>query len=128
MYFQISLFMSLFLGYHSFLIPPQFLPTVTRLETIITSRAISSSFITNLRNEFSIEKIFTEITEFNYHSINLTFISLFITYMYGQYKYMEGSKIKKIEKFDKYRKINRITREILFIILFIFTKDVQNAI
>ena len=51
--------------------------------------------------------------------------------MYGQYKFSQGTETCQIDKFrkiDKFEKVDRITKEIVFILLFIFTKDLQNAI
>ena len=107
--------------------PPQMIPIISKLEGIITSKAISTSFLMNLRNEITVERIFTEVTEFNYHSNSYLYASILITYLYGQYKFMKGSQIQKLKKIEKYERIDRFTREILFIVLFIFTKDVQRA-
>jgi len=105
---------------------------ITNLEGIITSKAITASIVSNLRVEFTIDKFILQLSQFNYHSTDYFYISIFITYLYGQYKYFKGSESCQIEeklgKFDKYKKINRITREIIFILFVIFTKDLQNAI
>jgi len=126
------LFLSLISVGNAFLLPPQILPILSKLEGIITSKAISTSFLMNLRNEITVERIFTEVTEFDYHSKSYFYMSIFLTYIYGQYKYMKGSqtnemKIQKLKKIEKYERIDRLTREIIFIILFIFTKDVQRV-
>jgi len=117
-----------------FVQPPHFVtPTViTNLEGILTSKAIASSVISNLRSEVTFERLLLQVTQFNYHSIDYFYISIFITYLYGQYKFLKGSEScqidAKLEKFDKYQKVSRITREILFILFILFSKDVQNAI
>jgi hypothetical protein len=120
-----------------FVQPPHFAtPTViTNLEGILTSKAIASSIISNLRSEVTFERLLLQVTQFNYHSIDYFYISIFITYLYGQYKFLKGSescqidtKLEKLEKFDKYQKVSRITREVLFILFILFSKDVQNAI
>ena len=105
---------------------------ITNLEGIITTKAITSSILSNLRVEFTVDKFILQLSQFNYHSTDYFYISIFITYLYGQYKYFKGSESCQIDakwgKFDKYQKINRITREIIFILFVIFTKDIQNAI
>jgi len=117
-----------------FVQPPHFTtPTIiTNLEGILTSKAIASSVISNLRSEVTFERLLLQVTQFNYHSIDYFYISIFITYLYGQYKFLKGSEScqidTKLEKFDKYQKVSRITREILFILFILFSKDVQNAI
>ena len=105
---------------------------ITNLEGILTTKAITTSIISNLRLELTLDKILLQLTQFNYHSTDYFYISIFITYLYGQYKFFKGSEScqidMKLEKFDKYKKVYRITREILFILFIIFSKDVQNAI
>jgi hypothetical protein len=74
--------------------------------------------------------MFSEIADFNYHhNINYVYISIFLTYLYGEYKYMKGVKInnKKFKKIEKYDKIYRSTKEIICIFIFIFTKDIQHV-
>ena len=105
---------------------------ITNLEGILTTKAITTSILSHLRLELTADKFVLQLTQFNYHSTDYFYISIFITYLYGQYRYFKGSENCQIDerlgKFDKYQKINRITREVLFILFVIFTKDVQNAI
>lgn len=113
---------------------PVILPNIviSNLEGIVTAKAITSSLLTNLRLELTLDKFLLQLTQFNYHSTDYFYISVFITYLYGQYKFFKGSESCQIDtklgKFDKYQKVSRITKEIIFIIFVIFTKDVQNAI
>ena len=130
--FQIIVFISLFATVNAFLqIPPQMIPVISKLENIVTTKAIGISFFTNLRSEINIDRVFKEIVDMHYTTYSYLYLSMFLTYAYGYYKFTQGSqscqleKFKKIEKFDK---VNRLTKELIFIILFIFTKDVQNAI
>ena len=115
-----------FIVYSNALLPP-ITPIISKLEGILASKAIATSIFSNIRSEFTVEKIFFEISNINFHSFNYFYVSFFITYLYGQYKYNEGLNINKFEKFDQYIKIKKIVSEILFLIMFIFTKDVQNV-
>lgn len=105
---------------------------ITNLETIMTTKAVTSSIITNMRMELTLDRILLQLSQMNYHSNNYFYISILITYLYGQYKYFEGSDNcnieTKLEKFDKYKNASRTTNEILFILFIIFSKDVPNAI
>lgn len=113
---------------------PMILPNVviSNLEGIVTAKAISHSLLTNLRLELTLDKFLLQLTQFDYHSTDYFYISVFVTYLYGQYKFFKGSESCQIDtklgKLYKYQKVSRITREIIFIIFVIFTKDVQNAI
>lgn len=131
--YQLFLVFSLFLSCNAFILNPlpQLMPILTDLEGIITSKAISTSFITNLRNEFTLERVFIPITELNNNTSSYLIFSFIFTYIYGHYKFTKGTETCRIDKFkriDKFEKIDRITKDVLFIILFVFTKDIQNAI
>jgi len=107
------------------------IPIIIKLESIITSRAIATSFYTNLRNEITFDKLITEITNFHYNNhTNYVYISIFLTYLYGEYKYLKGTNKnnEKFKKIDNYEKIYRNTKEILYVFIFIFTKDVQHVL
>jgi hypothetical protein len=108
----------------------ELIPVVSKLESIVTTKAITSSFYTNLRNEFTLDKIITMVTGFNYHNhANYAYLSIFLTVLYGEYKYMKGANTinEKFKKIDKYDKVYKNVREILYIFIFIFTKDIQHA-
>jgi len=130
-------------SYHSFIhsstqiisMPPLFiLPTIpsivySEVERIISLKAIITSIMKNLKTEITVDRLVLEIV--NYHSDpnTLFYISIILSYLYGQYKYMEGSQssIDKYNKIEYYAKIEKITREICVILLFIFTKDIQRV-
>lgn len=123
--FQIILFITFILSSNALL--PQFSPIISKLEGIIASKAITTSIFSNIRTEFTVERIFFEISNINLHSFSYLYLSFLITYLYGQYKFNQGINVNKLEKIDEYVKINRIAREFLFIIMFILTKDVQHV-
>lgn len=105
------------------------IPILSKLESIITAKAFTTSVYSNLRNEFTVDKLFVEIYNFNFDNVsNYSYASLIMIYLYGEYKYMKGSKSKeKLQKIDKYDKMYRNFKEIIYIFLFIFTKDVQHV-
>ena len=133
MYSQFFLLLC-FVVSNAFLVPPILIPTISNLESILTSKAISTSVQMNLRSEVTMDRLFSLISEFDYHSTNYIYISIFLTYLYGEYKFLRGSqiskfdKLEKLKKIDKYDKIYRISRDIMFIIIFTFTKDIQRVI
>lgn len=98
-------------------------PVLTNLERIVATRAIGTSVLTHLYNEFTIEKTMFEIA--NIHSPNLWVLSAAAILVYGQYKFNEGTKLNDIEVYNKYSKF---IRELLVILFLILTRDVQNAI
>ena len=104
-----------------------FLPgsLMTNLERMVATRAIGSSFLSNLSTEISVEHVAIEIM--NARSNNAWIVSIFFIYLYGMYQYSEGAK-SKLDKIEIYGKYSSLIRELLFVFFLVFTRDVQNAI
>jgi hypothetical protein len=104
---------------------------ITDLESIITSKSISTSFLQNLRNELTIEEVFVQISDLLYNPSNYIIYTFLLTYLYGQYKFLKGSqsssKLYKFKKIGRFNKIDKIIKEIIFILFLVFTKDIQSA-
>lgn len=108
-----------------------FKSSTTDLESIITLKTITSSIITNIRNEITLDNIFLEIVNSTHHDLNYILVSILSTILYGQYKFSKGVELRKINKLSKIKKYNELNiriRQLIFLILFIFTKDIPNAI
>jgi len=98
----------------------------TDLEGIITARAFTTSLITNLRNEVTEDRIFLQLSY--PHTDSIIYISISILVLYSYWKYNEGSqRITKFQKIDQFNKIEKLVKHIIFILLFVFTKDVLSA-
>jgi len=113
-------------------LPTNMIPTISNLERIISSNAIITSFIGNLRNEITFERVVFQVFDFNLNRHNLyIFSSLMLVVAYGQWKYYDAitvsERINKFRKIDKYSRIEKTTKEILFLIAFLFIKDVQSV-
>ena len=110
------------------LIPPQMMLTIfgTDLEGIVTARAFTSSLFTNLRNEFTGDRLFLQI--YSPNSDALIYISISLIFIYGQWKFHQGSQtIEKFQKMKSFNKKETFLKNLIFIILFVFTKDVLSA-
>lgn len=110
------------------LLPPQMLIPIfgTDLESIITLRALASSIITNLRNEFTGDRLFLQV--FYPSSDSFIYISISLVFVYGQWKFIQGSQsIEKFQKIEAFNKREKFIKNIIFILLFVFTKDVLSA-
>ena len=78
MYSQLFLLFVCFVVSNAFLVPPpQLIPIVSNLESILTSKAITTSIQMNLRSEITMDRMFATISEFDYHSTNYIYISIF---------------------------------------------------
>jgi hypothetical protein len=114
--------------HRSNLLPPQILLPIfgTDLEGIVTTRAFTSSLITTLRNEFTGDRIFLQFYYPNADSF--VYISISLIFLYGQWKFHQGSQSReKFQKIESFNKKETFVKNILFIILFVFTKDVLSA-
>jgi len=102
------------------------------LDGILARKAALSNIFNNVRSEVSTERLFIEfssIIPYHHHQSDLFSISLFVTYLFGQFKYNTGEKeqYKKLKKIDRYKKVYNKYRNISLIILLIFFKDIENV-
>jgi hypothetical protein len=113
---------------NAFILPPQaVLPILgSDLESILTTRAITSSIITTLRNEISGDRLLLQITDV--HPSTFVYLSIAITFLYGQWKFYQGcNRIEKLQKIDIYVKKETTWKNIIIIMLYVFTKDVMSV-
>jgi len=107
------------------------LPIASQLETLVTQKALFSSFITNIRQEITFERVAYQLTNIHYnHSIYFIGSILFI-YLYGQWKFFDGNSqiySEKLRPFKRFTITERVARELIFIFIFILFKDVESAI
>jgi hypothetical protein len=110
------------------LLPPQAMLAIfgSDLEGIITTRAFISSLFSNLRNEFTGDRLFLQFYYPN--SDSFMYLSISLIFVYGQWKFYEGSQsIEKFQKINSFNKKEMFLKNLIFIILFVFTKDVMSA-
>jgi len=111
-----------------YIVPPQIMLTIfgSDLESIVTARALMSSLFSNLRNEFTGDRLFLQL--YSPHSDSIAYISLLLIFVYGQWKFHQGSQTReKLQKIDSFNKKELIIKNAIFILLFVFTKDVLSA-
>ena len=108
------------------LIPPLVTVFGTDLESIVTARAFTSSLFTNLRNEITGDRLFLQL--YSSHSDAIVYISMSLIVIYGEWKFYQGSQSReKLQKIDSFNKKETFLKNLIFIILFVFTKDVLSA-
>jgi hypothetical protein len=112
------------------LLPPLIPPD--NLDGILARKAVVSNIFNNVRSEMSTERLlieFSSILPYHYHQSDLVSISLFGTYLFGQFKYVMGEKeqYEKLKKLDRYKRLYNIYRSITFIMLLMFFKDVESV-
>jgi len=108
------------------------IPT-NNLNSLLARKAMVSNIFNNVRSEISTERLvieFSSILPYHHHQNDFLTISLFATYLYGQFKYTTGEKQQydKLKKLDRYKKFYNTYRNITFIILLMFFKDVESVI
>lgn len=97
----------------------------TNLEGIITTRAFISSLIRNLSSEITWDKL---IIQLSYpHSDSVVCISISLLFLYAQWKYHKNTQTTKLQKIDVFTHREAVLKNIIFIILYVFTKDVSSV-
>lgn len=107
------------------------LPLASQLETLVTQKALFSSFITNIRQEITFERVAFQLTNIHYNHSIYFIGSVLIIYLYGQWKFFHGNSqiySEKLRPFKRFTITERIARELIFIFIFIMFKDVESAI
>jgi hypothetical protein len=98
----------------------------TNLEGIITTRAFISSLIRNLSGEITWDKLIVQISY--PHSDSILCISISLLFLYAQWKYLKDSQsMTKLQKIDAFIHREALLKNIIFIILYVFTKDVSSV-
>jgi hypothetical protein len=95
------------------------------LEQIVAQRSIVSTFTNRISEELFTDNVFVRdlITNNRQSTSDVFYLTLALLVFYQQNTYSTV----KIENMDRFMKTRRITNSILFVILFIFTKNVGVA-
>lgn len=104
------------------LIPPQFIirPFETDLQGIISSKAIVSSIVLNLKHEISNDKLIFQIA--NYHPMNLLYITIAISLIYNTLRTDETKykkRVVKLYEIDEFVKTEGIWKNIMLVIIYL---------
>ena len=98
----------------------------TNLEGIITTRAFISSLIRNLSSEITWDKLIIQISY--PHSDSFVCISISLLFLYAQWNYLKNTQtMTKLQKIDVFLHREALLKNIIFIILYVFTKDVSSV-
>jgi len=100
------------------------------LRTIVVSKAVASSVIENLSSElFDNTMIINQMYCFDCsHNYFAFYLAGFLWYkLYGNRAKLGDGDDKKLVVFDSYLVARRITRQVLFVLLFLLTKNVENV-
>lgn len=102
----------------------------SKLETIISTNAFSSSIFKSLNKEIDITQAFLQFVPMHFSSTSgCIYLSIAITVLYGQWRFYEGSQIKydKLQKIDQFTRSEAVIKNILFFIIIILMKDIESA-
>ena len=101
---------------------------VSNLETIISSKAVSSSIFTHLQKEIDIERVMLQ--SFSLHISPTTgymYMSIMATILYGQWKFYDGSQYNKLRKIGKFSRTEKCIKGVLLIFAIVFMKDIESV-
>jgi hypothetical protein len=96
---------------------------ITRLESIVATRAIGSAIITNIAYEFPIDACTVQLLNFNV-SIDTIILSISMICIYSQAKIMQ-SKIIQLNSVNIYNSYGTLIKNILLTFFLIFSRNVE---
>jgi hypothetical protein len=104
----------------------------TTLDNIVSSQVLYSSVVSTLREEFLNENfILFNIDSIDIHNIGFLesmFVYGFIGFLFIYNMDSINTKIEKWDSFEKYYYYRKTIRHILFFLLIVSTKNIENAI
>lgn len=103
---------------------------ISKLETIISTNAISSSVIKSLQREVDIERAVLQFVPMHIPTNSgYIYLSIVLTVLYGQWRFYTGSQTKynKLRKFDRFYNVEIFIKNMLFLIAMILMKDIESA-
>jgi len=99
------------------------------LRNIIASRALLSSIASRFYSEVITENLLTTEAQRIFvnpsHEIVSTALILYFIYLYYNYSIVNENKLEKIKMFSKTRKL---LNQIIVVLIYVFSRNIQNAI
>ena len=103
-------------------------PNVYNLQNIITSQAIMSTLSYRLNMEVLNENLLiNEVTRIKCHPEEIIYVSILIYILYSNIDYTNYIE-NKLQNIKMFSNIKQISNSIIFILLMIFTRNIENAI
>ena len=100
---------------------------ITKLDNLISSKAIIASIVNDMRSEINLEKMFFDMRDANYLNYCL-YLTIFSSFIFSQIQYFNNvDKNEKYMKISKYKKTRMLTEKVVFVILFVLFRDIDNA-
>ena len=105
---------------------------ISKLETMVFSRAAVSAIQMNIRNELNIDKLidFVSHTPGLFPTPNGLLVSTLLILAYGQLMYFQGhnTAMCKYQKIPKYRNFRGSVRIFLLVFMILFVKDIESVV
>jgi hypothetical protein len=101
---------------------------ISQLESIITVRAFVASFFENINKEIDIERAALQIIPMHYSTTTgYIYLSIVLTFLYSQWRFYDALEYERFDKIAKFSKEKKLIKNIIFIIILVFLKDIQTA-
>jgi hypothetical protein len=101
---------------------------ISQLESIITTRAFASSFFENFNKEIDFEKAILQIAPMHYSTLSgYVYLSIVLTFIYSQWRFYDEIYYERFGKIAQFAKEKKIIKNIIFIIILVFMKDIQSS-
>jgi len=103
-----------------------FLPTLPSIRAIVSAEAFTSSLIENIYREFPENLIMTTMFKTRYHpEMDFIYLGILLACLYTR---IDSPSQNRWSSIPMYSMIQRRTNVILFTIMLILTKNIENAI
>jgi len=127
--FYILYIISCFISVNAFL-PPIISQKIiiSQLESIITTRAFTSSFFENINKEIDFDRAVLQIIPMHYSSLSgYIYLSIVLTFIYSQWRFYDALEYERFDKIARFSREKKFIKNILFIIILVFIKDIQSC-
>lgn len=126
--FYISL-LSWFISVNAFL-PPIISQKIiiSQLETLITTKAFTSSFFENMNKEIDFERAVLQFMPMHYSTLTgYVYLSIVLTFIYSQWRFYDALYYERFDKIARFSREKKNIKNIIFIIVLVFLKDIQTC-
>jgi hypothetical protein len=125
LFIMIGLFLKPVVGFLPQIISQKII--ISNLESIITTRAFASSLFENIHKEIDFERAILQVLPMHYYTTSYIYLSIVLTFLYTHWHFYDESQYNRFNKIQQFTKEKKIIKNILFVFILVFLKDIQYA-
>jgi len=100
---------------------------ITNLESLITTRAFTSSLFENINKEINIESAVLQIIPMHFSANSYVYLSIVVTFLYSYWHFYDVSEYNRFNKIEIFSRKKKLIKNILFVLILVFMKDIEYA-